>query len=64
MYLKVIFSINPQPLSILNDEYQQFNFDITREDSAISLKESYLQLEIVGENTAGTPLYKDGTHIN
>ena len=53
----------PQSLNLVNGEKNQF-FQIPREDSAFSLKDSYLQLDFRVAHRAGAHArYGDGDHI-
>ena len=54
----------PPSLFLVNGENNQINIDIPREDSAISLKDSYLKLDFSVTHRAGAlNRYVDDDHI-
>ena len=59
----ISFRYTPQSLSIVNDENQQLHFDTPWKNNVISLKGTYLELEVDVELTWSNALYADGTHI-
>ena len=54
----------PPSLNLVNGENNQIFIDIPREDCAISLKDSYLELDfIVIHRASAHARYADGNHI-
>ena len=54
----------PLPLNLINGEIKQSFTDIPREDSAISLKDSYLEIDLnVTHSSCAHARYVDGVHI-
>ena len=65
LILKCDYTIyRPPSLNLVNGESNQFFIDIPREDSAISLKGSYLELDFsVTHRADAHARYTDGDHI-
>ena len=54
----------PPSLNLINGDNNQIFNDIPREDSAISLKDSYLELDFnITHRAGGHARYADGDHI-
>ena len=49
----------PESFGFLNDENKLVGFVFFKEDSAIQLKDSYLELEFDVQHRTGTNLYRD-----
>ena len=65
LFLKRYYScFSPHSLNLVNKEINQIFLDIPREDSAISLKDSYLELQFkVTHRAGGHARYVRGDHI-
>ena len=65
LFLKCDFIRYTSPsLKLTNGEIHQVSIDTPREDCAISLKDSFLELDfIVTHRAAGHSRYADGDHI-
>ena len=60
----IFFRFTPLSLNFVNDEIEQIYIDLFREDSAISLEASYVELTfVVKYKAAGNSLIADNDHI-